>query len=152
MPAQPFGVTDVRTIEALDAYIKLLRAGRAVLARIEPRLARLGLTPTQFGVLEALLHKGPLSQRELGQKVLTSAGNMTDLVDKLETRGLVLRSRQQRDRRAVQVDLTGAGRDLIEPLFADHARDIAGAMAGLDGGELRQLSVLLRKLGTAAAA
>ena len=48
-----------------------------------------GLTPTQFGVLEALLHKGPLSQRELGQKVLTSAGNMTDLIDKLETRGLV---------------------------------------------------------------
>ena len=52
----------------------------------------------------------------------------------------------------MQVDLTDAGRDLIEPLFASHARDIAGAMAGLDGEELRQLSMLLRKLGTAAAA
>ena len=38
MAAQPFGVDDARTIEALDAYVKLLRAGRAVLARVEPRL------------------------------------------------------------------------------------------------------------------
>ena len=91
--------------------MKLLRAGRAVLARVEPRLAAAGLTPTQLGVLEAILHKGPLSQRELGRKVLTSAGNMTDLVDKLEARGLVHRARQQSDRRLVQVELTPAGRD-----------------------------------------
>ena len=73
--------------------MKLLRAGKAVLARVEPRLAAAGLTPTQLGVLEAILHKGPLTQRELGRKVLTSAGNMTDVVDKLEARGLVRRAR-----------------------------------------------------------
>ena len=89
MAARPFGVDDVRVVEALGAYVKLLRAGRAVLARVEPRLAAAGLTPTQFGVLEAILHKGPLGQRELGRKVLTSPGNMTDVVDKLEARGLV---------------------------------------------------------------
>ena len=75
-----------------------------MLARVEPRLAAAGLTATQFGVLEAMLHKGALSQRELGRKVLTSAGNMTDLVDKLEARGLVQRTRQKRDSRAVQVE------------------------------------------------
>jgi MarR family 2-MHQ and catechol resistance regulon transcriptional repressor len=150
MAAQPFGVDDTRTIEALDAYVKLLRAGRAVLARVEPRLAASGLTTTQFGVLEALLHKGALSQRELGRKVLTSPGNMTDLVDKLEARGLVQRTRQKHDRRAVQVDLTASGRTLIEPLFARHATDIAVAMGGLDGEEMAQLSMLLRKLGRAA--
>ena len=150
MAAQPFGVDDSRTIEALDTYVKLLRASRAVLARVEPRLAAAGLTTTQFGVLEALLHKGPLSQRELGRKVLTSPGNMTDLVDKLEARGLVQRTRQKRDRRAVQVDLTPAGRTLIEQLFALHATDIAAAMAGLAGEELGQLGLLLRKLGLAA--
>lgn len=137
--------------EALDAYVKLLRASRAVLASVEPRLAAAGLTTTQFGVLEALLHKGALSQRELGRKVLTSAGNMTDLIDKLETRGLVKRTRQPNDRRAVRVELTEPGRALIQPLFASHVGDIAAAMAGLDEPELRQLSLLLRKLGTAAA-
>ena len=93
-----------------------------MLARVEPRLAASGLTPTQFGVLEAILHKGPLSQRELGRKVLTSAGNMTDLIDKLEGRGLVRRVRQKPDRRAVRVELTPDGRTLIEPLFTAPCR------------------------------
>src|SRR4029077_12833610 len=112
--ARPFGVDDVRVVEALNAYVKLLRAGRAVLGLVEPRLAASGLTVTQFGVLEAILHKGPLSQRELSQKVLTSPGNMTDLVDKLEARGLVRRTRQKLDRRAVQVEMTTAGGTGIE--------------------------------------
>ena len=136
--------------DALDAYVKLLRASRAVLARVEPRLAEAGLTTTQFGVLEAILHKGPLSQRDLSQKVLTSPGNMTDLIDKLEARGLARRVRQKADRRAVRVELTAEGVALIEPLFAAHADDIDRAMAGLDEAELRQLGTLLRKLGLAA--
>jgi MarR family transcriptional regulator, 2-MHQ and catechol-resistance regulon repressor len=137
--------------EALRAYVKLLRAGKAVLARVEPRLAAAGLTPTQLGVLEAILHKGPLTQRELGRKVLTSAGNMTDVVDKLEARGLVCRSRSPRDRRIVSVTLAPAGRTLIEALFPPHARDIAAAMGGLSRIELQVLGGLLRKLGLAAA-
>ena len=148
--ASPFGVDDPRTLGALDAYVKLLRASRAVVGRVEPRLTQAGLTPTQFGVLEAILHKGPLSQRELSRKVLTSAGNMTDLVDKLEQRGLVRRTRQKADRRSVKVELTEAGRGLIEPLFTHHAGDIAVAMGGLDEAELHQLSELLRRLGRAA--
>lgn len=145
-------MADQRVAAALDAYVKLLRASRAVLARVEPRLAAAGLTTTQFGVLEAILHLGPLSQRELCLKVLTSPGNMTDIVDKLEARGLVRRVRRQADRRAVQVELTTAGHTLIEPLFARHAADIRDAMGGLKNGELRQLADLLRRLGLAAEA
>ena len=136
--------------EALRVYVKLLRAGKAVVARVEPRLAAAGLTPTQLGVLEAILHKGPLTQRELGRKVLTSAGNMTDVVDKLEARGLVRRTRSPRDRRIVPVELTPAGLTLIGALFPDHARDIGAAMSGLSCEELRTLDGLLRKLGLAA--
>ena len=102
-------------------------------------------------MLEALLHEGALSQRELGRKVLTPAlrqhdgpgGQAGDAwagpADPAEP-----------DRRAVQVDLTAAGRALIEPLFARHATDIAVAMGGLNGVEMAQLSMLLRKLGRAA--
>lgn len=144
-------VGEAEIAEALRAYVKLLRAGRAVLVRIEPRLAAAGFTPTQLGVLEAILHKGPLTQRELTRKVLTSAGNMTDVVDKLEARGLVRRTRSPRDRRIVPVELTHSGRALIEGLFPDHARDIAEAMSGLSGEELRVLDRLLRKLGLSAA-
>ena len=145
-----FGVSDPETIAAVQAYVKLMRASRAVLARVEPLLAAAGLTPTQLGVLEAILHKGPLSQRALGRLVLTSAGNMTDVVDKLEARGLVARGQSAVDRRAVLVSLTAAGQGLIGDLFPRHAADIAAAMAGVSGRELLRLDGLLRKVGLAA--
>jgi MarR family 2-MHQ and catechol resistance regulon transcriptional repressor len=145
------GVDGDGVAAALRAYVKLLRAGKAVLARVEPRLAAAGLTATQLGVLEAIFHKGKLTQRELGRKVLTSAGNMTDVLDKLEARGLVCRSRSPRDRRIVSVALTPQGQALIAGLFPQHARDIADAMGGLSCDELRELARLLRKLGLAAA-
>ena len=137
--------------EALRAYVKLLRATRAVMAQLEPLLAREGLTVTQLGVLEALLHKGPLTHRELGRKVLTSAGNMSDVIDKLEARGCVSRMRGTADRRLVRVVLTPDGMALIAALFPRRAADVARAMGGLDAAELTLLGDLLRKLGLGAA-
>ena len=136
---------------ALRTFVKLLRAASAIEARLDPALAAAGLTSTQLGVLEALLHKGPLNQRELGRKLLSSPGNMTDVIDKLERRGLVLRTRKPGDRRAVRVELTAQGRDKIAALFPRHAAAIAAAMAGLAPEELGTLEVLLRKLGRGAA-
>ena len=144
------GVDDTAVAHAVSAYVKLHRAAHAIVARVEPRLHDAGLTVTQLGVMEAILHKGPLSHRELGRKVLTSAANMTDVVDKLAARGLVRRERCPQDRRLVKVELTDAGRQLIEDLFPDHARDIAHAMSGLSTAEIDQLAVLLKRLGMAA--
>ncbi len=141
------GIEDAATQEAVRAYVKLLRASRTVIARVEPLLAGCNLTPTQLGVLEALLHKGPMSQRELGGKVLTSAANMTDLIDKLQRRGLLHRAPSTTDRRSVRVELTPAGRALIEDVFPRHAQDIARAMGSLTRGELQTLGTLLRRLG-----
>lgn len=141
------GVDDPAIAAAVRVYVKLVRASRAVTARVEPRLSDTCLTTTQLGVLETLLHKGPMSQRELGRKVLTSAGNMTDVIDKLEGRSLLCRVRSQEDRRAVRVELTECGRAMIGDLFPDHARDIAAAMSALSPAELAVLGDLLRRLG-----
>ncbi|MGH7041384.1 MAG: MarR family winged helix-turn-helix transcriptional regulator [Acetobacteraceae bacterium] len=142
------GHTD--TGPALRAYVKLLRAVRAIEARLEPRVLAAGLTPTQLGVMEALLHKGPLTQVVLGRKLLTSAANMTDVIDKLARRGLVHRGRKPGDRRAVWVGLTAPGRAAITELFPRHAAAIAAAMAGLNAAELDTLGELLRTLGRTA--
>jgi MarR family transcriptional regulator, 2-MHQ and catechol-resistance regulon repressor len=144
------GVDDPATVAAVRAYVKLMRAHRGVVARLEPSLAACALTLTQLGVLEAVLHLGPLTHRELGRKLLTSPGNLSDVVDKLERRGLACRVRGQQDRRQVRVELTAAGRALIEEVFPRHAADIAGAMSGLGQDELAVLDGLLRKLGTGA--
>ncbi len=144
-----YGVDDPAVVAAVRAYVKLMRATRSVSARLEPALAACQLTLTQLGVLEAVLHLGPLAQRELGRKLLTSPANLSDVVDKLEKRGLVVRQRDAADRRQVRVALTAAGHALIEDVFPRHAHDIARAMSGLDTDEIAALGALLRKLGTA---
>ncbi len=145
-----FGVEDEATKASVRAYVKLMRASHAVLARTQARLAAAGLTHVQLGVLEALLHLGPLTQRDLTRKLLTSPGNLTDVIDKLARRGLVERVQCPEDRRSVRVVLTAEGQRFIEDLFPRHAGDIATAMGGLDGKELATLDELLRRLGLAA--
>ncbi len=136
---------------ALKTYVKLLRAHRAVTARVEAKLEGAGITIRQLAVLEAILHRGPMTQRALGRKILTSPGNLTAVIDRLEAAGLVQRDPCPGDRRAVLLALTPAGQALIETVFPRHAADIADAMAGLDSAELTLLGQLLRKLGLAAA-
>jgi MarR family 2-MHQ and catechol resistance regulon transcriptional repressor len=147
-----FGVENPRTIAAVRAYVKLSRATRAVNARTEARLTAAGITHTQLGVLEALLHLGPLTQRALTDKVLTSPGNMTDVIDKLAQRGLVARCRVAADRRNVEVGLTAAGTSFISEIFPAHAADIAASMAALTDAEIATLDGLLRRLGRAGSA
>jgi MarR family 2-MHQ and catechol resistance regulon transcriptional repressor len=132
---------------ALDAYIKLTRALSSVEARLAPGLADVGLTPTQLGILEALLHLGPLGQRTLGAKLLSSGGNITTVVDNLERRGLVRRERRDDDRRHVTVHLTPEGRRLISKVFPGHVRAIAAAFSALTATEQETLGRLARKLG-----
>jgi len=134
-------------VRALDAYIKLTRATSSVNTRLSRQLAATGLTPTQLGVLEALLHLGPLGQRVLGEKLLMSGANITTVVDNLERRGLVRRERRGDDRRNVTAHLTPPGRRLIAKVFPDHAANIAAAFAALTAAEQDELARLTRKLG-----
>src|SRR5258706_5776021 len=122
MPTHYRGSTEERT--ALDAYIKLMRAAESVTARLEPLMRGADLTVGQFGALEALLHLGPLCQRDLGRKLLRSGGNTTVVVGNLARRRLLRRTRPPEDRRFITVTLTDKGRRLIGGIFpppAEHA-------------------------------
>lgn len=134
-------------VRALDAYIKLSRASGTLDARLAANLASRGVTPGQLGVMEALMHLGPLTQGELGRKLLRSGGNVTTVIDNLERRGLVGRRRNPDDRRVVTVTLTSSGRQLIAEIFPHHARVVAHAMAALTVAEQAELGRLCRKLG-----
>src|SRR5262245_49791215 len=139
------GTTD--EVRALDAYIKMNRALDAMHRRIGRELAEQGLTPPQLGVLESLYHLGPLSQGDLGRKLLCSGANISVLVDNLEKSGLVARGRSEADRRVVTVSLTPAGRKLIARVFPAHARGITRVMAALSADEQETLARLCKKLG-----
>lgn len=145
MPTHYAGTPEERA--ALDAYIKLWRAAHAVETRVHRHLGTRGLTVSQFAVLEALYHLGPLNQRQLADKILRSSGNLTMVIDNLERDGHVRRERAERDRRMIRVDLTKGGRALIEELLPPHVAGIRDTFSALDPQEVAELARLTRKLG-----
>ena len=132
-------------------WLVLWKAARALEAVARHDVERLGICLSDFGVLEALLHKGPLPVNALGAKVLLTSGSMTAAVDRLERRRLVKRRADAEDRRARVVHLTARGERLISEMFASHAQSMDRAVAVLSARERATLVRLLRKLGLSAA-
>ena len=143
---------DEDTAAALKLWVVLSRAQRAVGERARREIERQGLRPTEFGVLEALYHKGPLTLGQVGERVLVTSGSVTPVADKLEQRGLIQRRISSEDRRVCYAELTEAGRALVAGIFPDHAEVIRDAMGGLTLEEKRIATALLRRLGLHAAA
>jgi MarR family transcriptional regulator, 2-MHQ and catechol-resistance regulon repressor len=135
-------------VRALDAYIKLVRATDSLTERTHRHLAEVDLTISQFGVLEVLLHLGPMCQKDLGEKLLKSGGNITVVVRNLEKRGLVRRTRHAENRRFVTVELTASGRALIKKVFPRHVEALVREMRVLPAADLETLGRLLKRLGT----
>lgn len=132
---------------ALDSYIKLSRAAETVTVRINSHLSNHHLTTSQFGVLEALYHLGPLQVGQLGEKILRSSGNMTLVIDNLVRRDLVIRQPKADDRRCIEIHLTPAGAGLIETIMPGHVTQVVTTMSALTAEEQQTLAALCRKLG-----
>ena len=142
---------DEATAQSLKLWVVLSRAHAAVSAHAQADIARHGLTFMEFGVLEALYHKGPLLLGEVQRKILVTSGGVTYLVDRLAGRGLVERRRCPTDRRAYYAALTPEGEAVIADIFPAHAAALDRALAGLDADEKDEAIRLLRKLGRHAA-
>ena len=137
----------------VHVFLVLWKAARAVETYAENSIAELEMCGSDFAVLEALLHKGPLPINEIGKKVLLTSGSITVAVDRLESKGLVERRASGTDRRARIVHLTKDGRELITRVYADHASDMERlAAASLNRAERETLIRLLKKIGYEAAA
>jgi len=106
--------------KAAQLWIVLARCHRAVSALVERSIADLGICLSDFMVLEALLHKGPLTISEIQSKVLLASGSMTAAVDRLEKRSLLIRKTTPSDRRARVLELTREGRMVVEQAFRQH--------------------------------
>src|SRR5262245_45203845 len=127
---------------ALEVYIKLARAAESVSNRINRHLAEVDLTVSQFGVLEALYHLGPMHQNRLAEKILKSTGNITLVVDNLIKRQLVERQQDPEDRRCMTISLTEAGRQLMQALFPRHVAVVVEEIGVLNTLEQEQLAML----------
>jgi MarR family 2-MHQ and catechol resistance regulon transcriptional repressor len=136
----------------VHVWLVLWKAARAVETYAGKSISQVEMCGSDFAVLEALLHKGPLTVNEIGKKVLLTSGSMTTAVDRLEDKGLVERRAHGTDRRAKIVHLTEEGRNLITRAFTDHAADMERlASASLTSEERETLIRLLKQIGFEAA-
>ena len=140
----PLELGDPLAHRALQA---LLRAEATVRRRLAAELEREGVSAAGFSALVVLTTAGgSLELRTLRRRLDWSKANATEVTVTLEGRGLVARHRVPEDRRAVIVDLTPPGRDLVERLFPGHADRVSRAFDALDEREKRSLAEICRKL------
>jgi MarR family 2-MHQ and catechol resistance regulon transcriptional repressor len=145
-------MSKIQPTSAAKLWLVLARASSAVGTYIERSFGQRGFCLTDFMVLEALLHKGPLTISAIGEKVLLASASMTSAIDRLEERGLVHRSQSAEDRRVRLVELTGEGRRFIAGLYAQHAEDLESLSQELTEEERKHLYTGLKKIGLAAKA
>ncbi|MDQ6707788.1 MAG: MarR family transcriptional regulator [Acidobacteriota bacterium] len=137
---------------ATRVWLVLWKAARAIERNAIDSVSGLGLGLSDFAVLEALLHKGPLPVNAIGKKVLLTSGSITAAIDRLESKNLVRRRANADDGRARIVELTQPGRCLIEEAFRKHAIDMEETISVLRCRERIELVRLLKKAGRWAAA
>ncbi len=135
---------------AAAVWLVLMKAHRSLQALMERSIASLGIGLSDFMILEALLHKGPMKISALGEKVQLANASMTAAIDRMADRGLVERQSGDADRRVRTVELTPCGRALIQKLYAKHERDLDALMAPLCPVERAALRGSLKKVGLAA--
>jgi len=133
-------------------WLIMMKAMRALTRYAAAGIEETGLGLSDFGVLELLLHKGPLPVNTIGPIVDLTPGSISIAVDRLFAKGLVTRVESTEDRRVRIVALTPRGKDLIVSAFRKHSGQMRRVFSELSPEELRGLEVALKKVGKRAAA
>jgi MarR family 2-MHQ and catechol resistance regulon transcriptional repressor len=134
---------------ASGPHIRLVlwKAAKAVEKVDRASIAQTGLGLSDFTIMEALLHKGPLPINRIGEKVLLTSGSMTAAVNRLESKGLVTRIQDPSDGRCCYVHLTKKGRQMIQAAYAEHEKNLEKIASVLSDNERKELVRLLKKIG-----
>ena len=133
-------------------WVVLARAYRSMEAFVEHSVSALGIGLSDFMILEALLHKGPMTMSALCDVVLLANASMTAAVDRLEEKKFVERTADKTDRRVRLVQLTPEGTSLSKRLYAQHLKDLEEVMVGVTPAERVEMRRGLKTIGLAAKA
>ena len=140
----------MRSLETpqLLAFDLLLRTGNELDQQLAQLLKPSGVTPAQYNVLRILHDAGTsgIPCGELSARLVRHDPDVTRMLDRLETRGLVERSRDTADRRVVLARLTEGGRDVLRTLARSVAALHARQFEPLSEAEFRQLVALVGRL------
>ncbi|MDH3983868.1 MAG: MarR family transcriptional regulator [Gammaproteobacteria bacterium] len=134
---------------SLGVVIRVTSLNRAFLRQATEALAPLDLELFEYDVLSALRRQGrpyALPATGIARETGLSSGAMTNRIDKLESRGLVIRKGDKGDRRAVIVSLTAAGKRAIDDAIQLRLEAADESLRGLTSRERNELARLLRKV------
>ena len=132
--------------ERLRLWIRLLRASRTIEAELRERLKRdFDTTLPRFDVMAAL-YRAPegMLMSDLSRFLLVSNGNVTGIVDRLVSEGLLTRARRNGDRRTSMVRLTDDGTTLFRKMAAAHEGWIGELLGGVSEEDTRRLASMLK--------
>jgi DNA-binding MarR family transcriptional regulator len=132
-----------------EAYLSLLRTADALQSRVEAKLKEFGLTGTQYNALRILRGAGQegIPCSDIAERMITRDPDITRLLDRLQKRGLVERSRGKKDRRVIYGKITTAGLKLLRELDAPlerHGRELLRHVAQATLQQLIDLLELVR--------
>ena len=139
------------TAYSTSLWLRFLRFGLQSHKKLEDDLNKVGLTPPQFYVLATIGYAGSLPFGEIGAKMMVTVSNLTGIVDRLEEKKLVIRKRDEQDRRVVHVVLTEKGTRLYKSTLPLFEKSVSEIFSTLDSAQQKELSALLRKLNPEAA-
>jgi DNA-binding MarR family transcriptional regulator len=132
--------------EGLSVGHLMGRARTSLLAGLDARLTRFGLTGMQFAVLKNLADGAARTAADLCRSMHYDTGAMTRILDRLEQKGLVRRERCREDRRVVFLHLTGSGRARMPRLMSAGTHVVDAHLAGFTPAEIGQLKAYLKRM------
>jgi DNA-binding MarR family transcriptional regulator len=122
------------------------KVGAVARQRWTATLAQTGVSPNQFLVLMALAETGPVCQHFLAGVIGIDPRNIVQILDSLESRGLVSRETDRADRRRRLIELTGAGRRIVAELSALGERTEHELLAPVPRADRESLRRILRSV------
>ena len=128
---------------------RVSQLSRALEDRLDPVYEEHGLDAGLFDLLATLRRQGPpyeLCPRDLAGATMLSSSGTTKRLDRLERAGLITRRPDAADRRMIMIELTAAGRELIDAAYPAHMANEDHLLAPLTKTERKQLAALLKKL------
>ncbi|HEY4755891.1 MAG TPA: MarR family transcriptional regulator [Ignavibacteriaceae bacterium] len=137
----------LKEVNVLNSYIKLVRTFESISSCLYMKLAKEGLTESQFYLLDVLYHCGPMNQKDLGKKIFRSEGNITMVVNNLEKRKLIKKKQSEDDKRVYIIKLKNEGRELYEKVFPKFLKTIMSELDGIKEKEHKEFQKICKRIG-----
>jgi MarR family transcriptional regulator, 2-MHQ and catechol-resistance regulon repressor len=137
----------LKETNVLNSYIKLVRAFESISSRLYMKLAKEGLTESQFYLMDVLYHCGPKNQKDLGKKIFRSEGNITMVVNNLMKQKLIKKNQSENDKRIYIIKLKTEGKELYEKVFPKFLKAMMNEFEGIKEKEHKEFQKVCKKIG-----